>query len=114
MADRRLKDAQISAPDPLPDRGGLPSTPAGPPTQPNDREWSLITADYQWLERVWRQKQPRAAATRKERIELELENLKQLEPTYNVFIDRVHEYYKRTADPRAAAFLAREKIILGD
>jgi tetratricopeptide (TPR) repeat protein len=90
-------------------------TPAGPPTQPNDREWSLLTADYQWLETVRvSQRKPAAMATRKERIELALENLKKLEPTYNAFMDKVHEYHQRTADPRAAGLLAREKIILGD
>lgn len=89
--------------------------PAGPVTQPNDREWNLITADYQWLETVrTSQKKPAATATRKERIELALDNLKKLEPTYNAFMDKVHEYHQRTADPRAAALLAREKIILGD
>lgn len=93
----------------------LACAPPGPPTQPNDREWSLITADYQWLETVRAaQKKPAATATRKERIELALENLKKLEPTYNAFMDKVHEYHQRTADPRAAALLAREKIILGD
>jgi tetratricopeptide (TPR) repeat protein len=89
--------------------------PAGPVTLPNDREWNLLTADYQWLETVrTSQKKPAATATRKERIELALENLKKLEPTYNAFMDKVHEYHQRTADPRAAALLAREKIILGD
>jgi tetratricopeptide (TPR) repeat protein len=89
--------------------------PAGPVTQPNDREWSLLTADYQWLETVrTSQKKPPATATRKERIELALDNLKKLEPTYNAFMDKVHEYHSRTGDPRAAALLAREKIILGD
>ncbi len=93
----------------------LACAPPGPPTQPNDREWSLITADYQWLETVRAaQKKPAATATRKERIELALDNLKKLEPTYNAFMDKVHEYHLRTADPRAAALLAREKIILGD
>ena len=93
----------------------LACTPAGPPTLPNDREWSLITADYQWLETVRAsQKKPGATATRKERIELALDNLKKLEPTYNAFMDKMHEYHQRTGDPRAAAFLAREKIILGD
>jgi tetratricopeptide (TPR) repeat protein len=89
--------------------------PAGPPTAPNDREWSLLTADYQWLETVRQaQKQPPANATRKERIELLLENHKNLEPTYVAFVDKVREYQERTGDPRAAALLAREKIILGD
>ena len=89
--------------------------PAGPPTKPNDREWSLITADYQWLETVrGAQKQPAANATRKERIELLLDNHKKIEPTYVAFMDKVHEYQRRTADPRAGALLAREKILLGD
>ena len=89
--------------------------PAGPPTAPNDREWSLLTADYQWLETVRKsQRQPPATATRKERIELLLENHKKLEPTYVAFVDKVREYQERTGDPRAAALLAREKIILGD
>ena len=93
----------------------LACTPAGPPTLPNDREWNLITADYQWLETVrTSQRKPAATATRKERIELALENLKKLEPTYNAFMDKLHEYHVRTADPRAAALLAREKMILGD
>jgi tetratricopeptide (TPR) repeat protein len=93
----------------------LACAPAGPPTQPNDREWSLLSADYQWLESMRQaQKPPAPAATRKERIELSLANMNRLAPTYNVFIDKVHEYHERTADPRAAALLAREKIILGD
>ncbi|HEU4888368.1 MAG TPA: hypothetical protein VFV49_10805 [Thermoanaerobaculia bacterium] len=93
----------------------LACVPAGPATQPNDREWNLITADYQWLETIRAgQKKPGATATRKERIELALENLKKLEPTYNAFMDKVHEYHQRTADPRAANLLSREKIILGD
>ena len=89
--------------------------PAGPPTAPNDREWSLLTADYQWLETVRNaQKKPAANMTRKERIELLLDNHKKLEPTYVAFIDKVHEYHGRTADPRAGQLLAREKIMLGD
>jgi len=89
--------------------------PAGPPVGPNDREWSLLTADYQWLETVRKaQKQPAANASRKERIELLLDNHKKLEPTYVAFIDKVHEYHDRTADPRAGQLLAREKIMLGD
>jgi hypothetical protein len=51
---------------------------------------------------------------RKEQIELTLENLKKLEPTYAVFVDKVHAYYERTQDGRAATLLAREKILLGD
>lgn len=89
--------------------------PSGPPTTPNDREWNLLTADYQWIQTLRAaQKQPPASATRKEQIELILENHKKLEPTYVAFIDKAREYFERTADPRAGSLLAREKIILGD
>jgi tetratricopeptide (TPR) repeat protein len=89
--------------------------PAGPPTTPNDPEWTLLMADYQWIQTLRQaQKQPAATATRKEQIELLLENHKKLEPTYVAFVDKTREYLERTADPRAASLLAREKIILGD
>lgn len=89
--------------------------PAGPPAGPNDREWSLLTADYQWLETVRKaQRQPAANAPRKERIEILLDNHKKLEPTYVAFMDKLRAYWERTADPRAAGLLAREKILLGD
>lgn len=89
--------------------------PAGPPPGPNDREWSLITADFQWMETMRKaQRQPAANASRKERIELLLENHKKLEPSYVAFIDKLRDYHDRTADPRAAQLLAREKIMLGD
>jgi len=87
----------------------------GPPTQPNDREWSLLTADYAWIESVRKaQPAPPPGASRKQRIETALENHRKLEPTYVAFIDKVKEYHDRTHDPRAATLLAREKIILGD
>ena len=43
----------------------------GPPTQPNDREWNLIAADYQWLDSL-RTAQPKApaGASRKQQIVL--------------------------------------------
>jgi len=89
--------------------------PSGPPTTPNDREWTLLMADYQWIQTLRQaQKQPAAAASRKEQIEVLLENHKKLEPTYVAFIDKTREYLDRTADPRAGSLLAREKIILGD
>lgn len=89
--------------------------PAGPPTQPNDREWSLITADYQWIQTIRAaQKQPAPNAPRKEQIEILLDNHKKIEALYVAFIDKIREYLDRTADPRAAALLAREKILLGD
>jgi tetratricopeptide (TPR) repeat protein len=89
--------------------------PTGPPTQPNDREWTVILADYQWILTLrGAQKQPPPTAPRKEQIELLLDNHKKIEPTYVTFIDKAREYFERTADPRAGALLAREKIILGD
>jgi tetratricopeptide (TPR) repeat protein len=89
--------------------------PATVPAQSNDREWALLAADYQWILTLRdAQKKPAAGATRKEQIELALENHNKLAPTYNAFIDKVHAYLGRTADPRAATLLAREKIVLGD
>ena len=87
----------------------------GPPTQPNDREWNQIAADYQWLDNLRNaQAKPPANASRKQQIELMLANLQKIEPVYNSFQEKVHEYYERTHDPRAAQVMAREKIILGD
>jgi tetratricopeptide (TPR) repeat protein len=57
---------------------------------------------------------PPPLAPRKQQIELLLDNHRKIEPTYVAFIDRVREYYERTADPRAAKLLAREKVIMGD
>lgn len=90
-------------------------TPPGPPTQPNDREWSLLTADYQWIQTLRAsQKAVPASATRKQQIEIVLENQQKLAQAYQGFVDKVDEYYQRTSDPRAATLLAREKILLGD
>ena len=93
----------------------LACTPAGPPAGPNDREWSLLMADYQWILTLREaQRKPAVTMARKDQIELTLENLKKLEPTYSVFLDKVHAYYERSQDARAAQLLAREKILLGD
>lgn len=89
--------------------------PAGPANTPNDREWATLMADYQWILTLRQaQKQPAATASRKEQIEVLLENHKKIEPPYVAFIDKAREYFERTADPRAGSLLAREKIILGD
>jgi len=89
--------------------------PAGPSNKPNDREWSLLTADYQWIQTLRAaQKQAPASATRKQQIEIALENQQKLLAPYNAFIGKAEEYYERTSDPRAASLLAREKILLGD
>ncbi len=88
---------------------------AGPVNQPNDREWSLLTADYQWIQTLRNaQRQPTATMPRKEQIELALDNLKKIEIPYNAFIAKIDEYLQRTNDPRAARLLAVEKIIVGD
>lgn len=88
---------------------------AGPPVQATDREWSLLTADYQWIQTLRNaQNQPTPAMPRKEQIELALDNLKKLEVPYNAFIAKIEDYLNRTKDPRAARLLATEKILLGD
>ena len=88
---------------------------SGPPTRPNDREWNAILADYQWLQNLRAaEKTAPPAATRKQQIELALDNVRKIEPTYQAFTDKVGEYYRRTSDPRAAVLLANEKIYVGD
>jgi tetratricopeptide (TPR) repeat protein len=87
----------------------------GTSTKPDDREWALLTSDYQWIQTLRSaQKQPPPDATRKQQIEMLLENHRRIEPTYVAFIDKVREYHDRTADPRAAQLMAREKVLIGD
>jgi tetratricopeptide (TPR) repeat protein len=89
--------------------------PAGPPNRPSDREWTLLAADYQWIQTLRNaQKKPSPASSRREQIETLLENHRKLEPAYVPFMDKARDYFERTADPRAASLLATEKIILGD
>lgn len=72
-------------------------------------------ADFQWIETLRNaQKQPLSVPARKEQIELALDNHKKIEQPYVAFIDKAHEYFERTGDPRAGTLLAREKILLGD
>ena len=93
----------------------LASCATAPSNQPTDKEWNALTNDYQWIETLRRaQTVPPPTAPRKQQIEILLENHRKIEPTYVAFIDKVREYYERTADPRAAKLLAREKVILGD
>ncbi len=88
---------------------------SGPPTTPNDRDWNLLTADYQWLDTLRKaQPQPPQKATRKRQIEVQLANLQKIEPVYVAFMDKLTEYYGRTSDPRASQLMAREKIVIGD
>jgi len=90
-------------------------TTAGPPRQPNESEWSHLSADYAFID-AQRQAQPvpPPTAPRKQIIEAVLDNHRKLEPAYLPFMERLKEYYDRTGDPRAASMLAREKVILGD
>jgi tetratricopeptide (TPR) repeat protein len=91
------------------------TTVAPPPTQPNDREWNLISADYAWLESMRKaQAVAPAGSSRKQQIEAALESHRKIKPTLDAFITKVDEYYNRTHDPRAAQVIAREKIIVGD
>ncbi len=88
---------------------------SGPPNRPNEREWNAILADDQWLQNLRAaQKSAPPNATRKQEIELALDNIRKIEPTDQAFTDKVGEYFKRTSDPRAAVLLANEKIFIGD
>jgi tetratricopeptide (TPR) repeat protein len=90
-------------------------TAASLPTQPNDSEWGLLSAEYLRIDGLRKaQPLPPANASRKQMLELVLDNQKKLEPVYVPFLDRVKEYFDRTHDPRAGQVLAREKIIMGD
>lgn len=89
--------------------------PAASGARDQEREWSLLQADYQWI-RTLRDAQNKIPpnATRKETIEIVLANQKKLEPAYVAFIDKLRAYYEKTGDPRAGSLLATEKVILGD
>jgi tetratricopeptide (TPR) repeat protein len=87
----------------------------GPVTKPNDREWNLLMADYQWIQTLrGAQKVPPATSTRKQQIEAALENYRKIEPTFVAFMDKLREYHDRTGDPRAVPIMAKEKIAIGD
>jgi tetratricopeptide (TPR) repeat protein len=87
----------------------------GPVKAPNDREWTLLTSDYTWLETNRKaQPVPPASASRKQQIELLLENHRKIEPLYIAFMDKLREYYERTGDARALPLMAREKVTIGD
>jgi len=86
-----------------------------PPTQPNDKEWSLLGADYAWIESLRKaQTPPPPNASRKQMIELTLANLQKIQAPLDAFMAKASEYYERTHDHRAAQVLAREKVIMGD
>ncbi len=88
---------------------------SAPPTEPNDREWNELGTEYAWIETLRKaQPAPPATASRKQMSETALENHRKIETVYVAFTDKVREYFDRTRDPRAAALLAREKVIMGD
>ncbi|HSP35070.1 MAG TPA: tetratricopeptide repeat protein [Thermoanaerobaculia bacterium] len=88
---------------------------AGPPTRPNDAEWNALMKDYQWIQALRAAaKQPPVNATRKQEIEVALENYRSLEPALNAFVEKLRDYRTRTGDPRATPLLVNEKILIGD
>ena len=88
---------------------------SGPLRKPNEREWSLLMADYQWIQTLRAaQKPPPETSTRKQQIEARLDQHRKVQPTLDVFIGKLTEYHQRTGDARAPAILAREKIFIGD
>ena|SRR5947209_502842 len=94
---------------------GACTTVSGPPTEPNDREWNLLMADYAWLETLRKaQPAPAPSLSRKQMIAAELESHRKIDEPRNAFMAKLTEYSERTHDPRAAKVLAREKILVGD
>ena len=88
---------------------------SGPTRKPNDKEWTLLMADYQWIQTLrGAQKSAPATASRKQQIEVTLENYRKIEPTYVAYMDKLREYHARTGDPRAVPILVQEKIMIGD
>ncbi|HEY0592758.1 MAG TPA: tetratricopeptide repeat protein [Thermoanaerobaculia bacterium] len=89
--------------------------PPGLPTQPNEKEWAALQAEYDTIQSLRAAlPQPPAGATRRDLIDLHLQSQKQLEPRLEPFLARVREYLDRTGDARAARLLANEWIRLGD
>lgn len=88
---------------------------SGPPTRPNEREWSALSAQYDAIDQI-RKAAPNYAerATRKEQIEVLLETYRKVEPLYAPFMDKLREYGERTGDERAIRLYANEKIRIGD
>src|SRR5512132_4131225 len=63
------------------------ATPSLPPTQPNDREWSLLGADYAWIESLRKaQVPPPPNASRKQMIEVTLANLQKIQAPLDAFM----------------------------
>jgi hypothetical protein len=88
---------------------------SAPPTRPNEREWSALSAQYDAIEQI-RKSAPNYAEkpTRREQIEVFLETNKKVETLYAPFMARLQEYAERTDDPRASRLFSNEKIRMGD
>lgn len=84
------------------------------PTRPNEKEWTLLSSDYSSLETLRASARTPTASSRKERLEVEIENYRRIEAVYSDFLERLRDYYERTADPRAAQLYSREKVRLAD
>ena len=85
---------------------GACTTVSGPPTEPNDREWNLLMADYAWLETLRKaQPAPAPSLSRKQMIAAELESHRKIDEPRNAFMAKLTEYSERTHDPRAAKVL---------
>lgn len=88
---------------------------AAPPSVPNEREWQQLLSRYRTLQSA-RAAVPSHAAdvSRRERIEIAANALRQSEQGWTRFLDDLREYYERTADPRAAQIYADERVRIGD
>lgn len=88
---------------------------AAPTTQPAEAEWTSLLNESQAIDAARRSlPQPAAGSSRRDQIELHLENQRKLETRLEAFLSRAREYYERTGDTRAARLISNERIRLGD
>src|SRR5438270_11965704 len=88
------------------------TTVTGPPTEPNDREWNLLTADYAWIESL-RKAQPRAPpiAPRKQMTHIELGKHRKSDESHQNLMGKPTSHLNRTHDPPPAHSLAPRQIL---
>jgi tetratricopeptide (TPR) repeat protein len=99
----------------LPLLAACATTTPGLPAQPNEREWTALQGEYDALDALRRAlPQTPAGASRRQALELHLENQKRIEPRLEALLGRAREYLDRTGDPRAARLIANEWIRLAD
>lgn len=88
---------------------------SGGPAPSEEREWSALEKDYQWIETLRRSAPaPDPTAPRKAQIEAMLDSHRKIDPVLVPFLERLRAYYDRTGDQRAAAIWAHEKSMIGD